>query len=453
MFYKRIGTLAAVAVLAVSACASPGATVRPSGSTPASSAPVASGTAAPSATTGGAQVELTIESWRNDDLTIWQDKLIPAFQAKYPNIKVTFAPTAPADYNGILDSKLKGGTAGDLITCRPFDASLKLFQGGQLASLNDLPGLKNFGDVAKSAWITDDGKDAFCVPMASVIHGFIYNTDAFTKLGITKAPTTVDEFKAVLDQIAKDGTYTPLAMGTKDMWESATMGFQNIGPNYWKGEEGRKALIAATAKFTDKPYVDTWKELASWKPYLPKGHEAIAYPDAQQYFESGKAAIYPAGSWDISYFEGKGVKIGFFGPPVAKAGDECYISDHTDIGMGMNAKSAHQAEAKQFLDWVASDEFATLYANALPGFYSLSNNPVTLEDKVAQQAVDLRKSCKSTIRNSYQILSRGDTEKGQKNLENELWAVTAAVINGTKTPEAAAKEIQDGLDAWYKPTN
>jgi hypothetical protein len=27
-------------------------------------------------------VTLTIESWRNDDLAIWQDKIIPAFEAK-----------------------------------------------------------------------------------------------------------------------------------------------------------------------------------------------------------------------------------------------------------------------------------------------------------------------------------------------------------------------------------
>jgi raffinose/stachyose/melibiose transport system substrate-binding protein len=224
------------------------------------------------------------------------------------------------------------------------------------------------------------------------------------------------------------------------------MGFQNIGPNYWKGEEGRKALIDGTAKFTDQPYVDTWAELANWKPYLPSGFEAIAYADAQQYFASGKAAIYPAGSWDIAYFEGQGVKIGFFGPPLPKAGDTCYISDHTDIALGMNAKTTHPAEAKTFLDWVASDEFATLYSNGLPGFYSLSNNAVKIDDAIAQQAVDLRKSCKSTIRNSYQILSRGEP-----NLENELWRVTAAVINGTLTPQKAGEEIQAGLDKWYKP--
>ena len=415
-------------------------------STPTAPALEGPGASQPATPAGGETVNLTIESWRNDDLSIWQDKIIPAFEAKYPNIKDTFNPTAPADYNGVLNTKLEAGSGGDLITCRPFDASLALFQKGYLASLNDLPGLANFGDVAKSAWITDDGSDVFCVPMASVIHGFIYNVEAFEKLGITTTPATVEEFTALLDKIKADGTYAPLAMGTKDQWESATMGFQNIGPNLWKGEEGRKALIAGAAKLTDPAYVETLRQLAGWAPYLPSDFEGIAYPDAQQYFVSGKAAIYPAGSWDISYFVGQGMKIGFFGPPVQKAGDTCYISDHTDIALGMNAKTAQPDEAKSFLDWVASDEFATLYSNALPGFYSLSNNPVVIEDAVAQQAVDLRKTCESTIRNSYQILSRGEP-----NLENELWRVSAAVINGTLTPEAGAKELQDGLDKWYKP--
>src|SRR3990172_10712513 len=205
-------------------------------------------TAAPQPTE--APVALTIESWRNDDLTIWQDTIIPAFEKHYPNIHVVFAPTAPADYNAALNTKLAGGTAGDLITCRPFDASLALFQQGNLASLTGLSGLENFSDVAKSAWITDDGKDVFCVPMASVIHGFIYNQDAFDKLGLT-VPTTQVEFMAALEAIKKDGTYAPLAMGTADQWEAATMGFQNIGPNYWLGEEGRLALIKGTAKITD----------------------------------------------------------------------------------------------------------------------------------------------------------------------------------------------------------
>ena len=391
-------------------------------------------------------VTLTIDSWRNDDLTIWQDSIIPAFEAKYPNINVVFAPSPPAEYNGVLNTKLEGGTAGDLITCRPFDASLELFNKGYLAGLNDLPGMENFGDVAKSAWITDDGATVFCVPMASVIHGFFYNKEAFDKLGLQE-PATKAEFLAVLDALKADGSYTPVAMGTSDLWEAATMGFQNIGPNNWMGEEGRKALIAGTAKFTDEPYVKTWQELAAWAPYMPEGFEAVKYPDSQQLFMLGKAAIYPTGSWEISVFEKDALfEMGIFPPPVDNAGDTCYISDHTDIALGMNAATKHPEEAKTFLSWVASPEFAELYANALPGFFSLSNQPVNLKDPLAQEFQSWRENCEETIRNSYQILSRGEP-----NLENELWRVSAAVINGSLTPEAAAQEIQAGLDGWYKP--
>ncbi|MDO5530099.1 MAG: ABC transporter substrate-binding protein, partial [Paracoccus sp. (in: a-proteobacteria)] len=97
------------------------------------------------------ETTLTIESWRNDDLTIWQNTIIPAFEAANPGIRVNFAPSAPAEYNAVLNSKLAAGSAGDLITCRPFDASLELFEEGQLADLSDLDAMGNFADVAKAA--------------------------------------------------------------------------------------------------------------------------------------------------------------------------------------------------------------------------------------------------------------------------------------------------------------
>lgn len=391
-------------------------------------------------------VTLTIESWRNDDLAIWQEKIIPAFEASHPGIKLNFTPSAPAEYNAALNSKLDAGSAGDLITCRPFDASLALYDKGQLADLTSLAAMANFSDVAKSAWQTDDGKATFCVPMASVIHGFIYNKDAFDQLGIA-VPTTEAEFFAALDKIKADGTYIPMAMGTNDQWEAATMGYQNIGPNYWKGEEGRLALIKGEQKLTDEDWVAPFRTLAKWKDYLGDGFEAQTYPDSQNLFTLGRAAIYPAGSWEISGFNTQAqFKMGAFPPPVVNAGDTCYISDHTDIALGMNAKSAHPDEAKAFLEWVGSAEFATLYANALPGFFSLNSTPVTMEDPLAQEFVSWREKCKPTIRSTYQILSRGTP-----NLENETWNASANVIKGTETPEDAAKRLQDGLASWYEP--
>ncbi|WP_170372722.1 ABC transporter substrate-binding protein [Ruegeria arenilitoris] len=403
---------------------------------------------ASSALAGAAMAEttLTIESWRNDDLALWQEKIIPAFEAKHPDIKIKFTPSAPAEYNAALNAKLDAGSAGDLITCRPFDTSLGLYEAGKLADLSDLEGMANFSDVAKSAWQTDDGSATFCVPMASVIHGFIYNKDAFDELGLS-VPETEAEFFAVLDKIKEDGTYIPMAMGTNDQWEAATMGYNNIGPNYWKGEEGRLALIEGSQKLTDEPWVAPYRQLAKWGAYLGDGFEAQTYPDSQNLFTLGRAAIYPAGSWEISGFNNLAeFEMGAFKPPVQNAGDECYISDHTDIAIGLNAASPNADAARTFLNWVGSEEFAQIYANALPGFFSLSSFDVAMEDPLAQEFVSWRNECNSTIRSTYQILSRGTP-----NLENETWNASAQVIKGEESPEDAGKRLQDGLASWYAP--
>ena len=132
-----------------------------------------------------------------------------------------------------------------------------------------------------------------------------------------------------------------MAMGTTDQWEAATMGYQNIGPNYWKGEEGRLALIKGEQKLTDPQWVAPFTTLAKWKDYLGDGFEAQTYPDSQNLFTLGRAAIYPTGSWEIAPFQAQiqgAFEMGAFPPPVANAGDTCYISDHVDI--------AHRAERR-----------------------------------------------------------------------------------------------------------
>ncbi|MCF6315152.1 MAG: ABC transporter substrate-binding protein [Marinosulfonomonas sp.] len=391
-------------------------------------------------------VTLTIESWRNDDLIIWQDKIIPAFEASHPGIKVKFTPSAPAEYNAVLNAKLEAGSAGDMITCRPFDVSLAMYDAGHLANITDLEGMANFSPVAKSGWSTDDASAQFCVPMASVIHGFIYNKDAFKELGLD-VPATEDAFFAALETIKSDGNYIPMSMGTNDQWEAATMGYNNIGPNYWKGEEGRLALIAGEQKLTDEGWIAPYRQLAKWGAYLGDGYEAQTYPDSQNLFTLGRAAIYPAGSWEISGFNAQvDFEMGAFYPPVQAAGDECYISDHTDIAMGMNAKSAHPEETKTFLNWMGTAEFASLYANALPGFFSLSSHDVAMEDPLAQEFVSWRGKCNSTIRSTYQILSRGTP-----NLETETWGASVAAIKGAQIPEELGKSLQEGLASWYTP--
>ncbi|RFP18436.1 MULTISPECIES: ABC transporter substrate-binding protein [unclassified Duganella] len=388
---------------------------------------------------------LVIESWRVDDKTLWEKVLLPAFEKSNPGIEVKFAPTAPTEYDSSLAARLAGGTAGDLIACRPFDVSLSLYKKGHLEKLDGKPGMQNFAPTSTVAWQTDDGKDTFCMPVASVIHGFLYNKKIFKKLNL-QPPKTVDEFFAVLEALKKGGV-APLALGTADQWESSQMVYTNIGPNFWHGEEGRKALISGKAKLTDAPFVEALQFEQKMGTYLSKGASAQTYGDSQNQFALGRAAIYPTGSWDISYFgQTPGLELGAFAPPVRKAGDPCFISDHMDIGIGVNKKSRNKEDAYKFLAWVGSQEFADIYTNRVTGFFSLSNHLIAVRDPVAKQMAEWRGSCASTIRFNAQVLNRG-----QPSMESELWNVNAQVLNGKLAPKDAATKLQNGFAKWYKP--
>ncbi|OEZ62972.1 ABC transporter substrate-binding protein [Duganella sp. HH105] len=388
---------------------------------------------------------LVIESWRVDDKTLWEKVLLPAFEKSNPGIEVKFAPTAPTEYDSSLAARLAGGTAGDLIACRPFDVSLSLYKKGHLEKLDGKAGMQNFAPTSTVAWQTDDAKDTFCMPVASVIHGFLYNKKIFKKLNL-QPPKTVDEFFGVLEALKKGGV-APLALGTADQWESSQMVYTNIGPNFWRGEEGRKALIAGKARLTDAPFVEALQFEQRMGTYLSKGASAQTYGDSQNQFALGRAAIYPTGSWDISYFgQTPGLELGAFPPPVRKAGDPCFISDHMDIGIGINKKSRNKDDAFKFLAWVGSQEFADIYTNRVTGFFSLSNHLIAVRDPVAKQMAEWRSSCASTIRFNAQVLNRG-----QPSMESELWNINAQVLNGKLAPKDAAAKLQNGFAKWYKP--
>jgi raffinose/stachyose/melibiose transport system substrate-binding protein len=392
-------------------------------------------------------VKLVMGSWRTEDIEQW-DAILAIFEAANPGIDVSFEPTLNTEYDAQLRTALEGGVGPDLVTCRPFDRALLLYEAGFLADIKDLEGLSHFSDVALGAWSTDDKSATYCVPMASVIHGFIYNKDIFAEVGV-EPPTTESEFFAVLDQIQAAGI-TPLAITTKDSWTTATMGFNNIWPNFAGGEPARLGVISGEMKLTDPGFVAALDSVARWAPYLPEGHESIGYADAQQIFPLGLAAIYPSGSWEIPLFESLAdFEMGAFPPYQPDGADpaDCWIDDHVDIAVGMNANTAHPEEARVFLEWLTTQEFAQAFSDNQPGFFSLSDHPVELSDPLAAEFVSWRESCGETIRLFDQFLSRGTPSGNDLMTEGGVYLM----VQGNMTAEELAQTIQDGLDEWYEP--
>ena len=88
--------------------------------------------------------ELVIETWRVEDAKLWQEQILPSFHARYPDITVKLTPVPSSEYQTTVTQRLAEDKAGDLITCRPYDESLQLFQKGYLEDLTDLEGMDNF---------------------------------------------------------------------------------------------------------------------------------------------------------------------------------------------------------------------------------------------------------------------------------------------------------------------
>ncbi|MBY0573729.1 MAG: extracellular solute-binding protein [Undibacterium sp.] len=389
---------------------------------------------------------LVIESWRADDKLMWEKVIIPAFEKKYPGITLKFSATAPTEYDASIATRLADGTAGELITCRPFDVSLSLYRRGYLEKLDGASGMQYFPPSSMLAWQTDDGQDSFCMPIASVIHGYLYNQTIFKSLNL-QAPKTLTEFFTVLEAIKKNSNYVPVALGTKDKWEASQTVFTNSGPSFWHGEDGRRALILGKAKLTDAPFVAAFEFQAKLGNYLAKNPNQQSYADSQRLFAQGGAAIFPLGSWDLAYFNRiTGLEFGVFAPPVPNPGEACFISDHMDLGIGINRHASNKEDAYKFLAWVGSQEFAMLYTNYATGFFSLSNHLISVQDPIAQQMLDWRNRCSSSMRLNAHLLDRGIP-----NFEHALWDVNALLLNGKIKPKNAAKKLQTELAKWTQP--
>ncbi len=390
-----------------------------------------------------AKVQLTMGSWRADDVT-QMTKLLGAFNQKYPNIEVKFDPTNPPDYNAALRLQLQSGIGPDLMYARSYDTGVQLFKDGFFADVTSLPGLKKvYSDLARAPWADDKG-NSFAVPFCAVSHGVYYNVDLFKKLGIA-VPQTWEDFLAACKKI-QDAGVTPVANGLADQWDINEVVMMNILPNFIGGAEGRLAYEAGKAKFNDAKIVAAFQAMKQLAPFCPKGFEALTYNDSNALFVNQKAAMYFDGSWTMASFTDMKFAWSVFAPPPPK-GKKGFVTFHPDSGIAMNAKTKYPNECKTFLQWLYSDEAAAIVSNSIPtGFFPIASNAAKITDAHADAFLQMSKSHPTDVRFVWPKLMSG--KPSGYNLLNDG---VIAVMTGKQTPQAAADDLQNGLAQWYAP--
>ncbi len=402
----------------------------------------AAGEAAPAAPAEGA-TELVLGSWRVDDVAQMQN-ILDAFNAEHPDITVSFDPTNPPDYNAALRAQLEGGTGPDLMYLRSYATSRELFADGFIEPLD---GMKDelvaaYGEANLVPWSTVEGQP-YGVPIIAVSHGIYYNMDLFAELGI-EVPQTWEQLLAAAQTI-QDAGYIPFANASGDAWTIAEIVFMNLAPNFIGGREGRLAYLSGERCFNDENAVAAFQAVADIAPFLPDGQEALVYYDSQALFQTGEAAMWFGGSWDIPVFEKEitDFEWGVFATPPLE-GMPRYVTFHLDAGIGINAASENKEAAMTFLEWLNGQTFAKMLADELPGFFPIHLQAPEVSDPHAAEFLALNEGAAGTdVRWAWDGLLEGTPDGYSLMQDNAI-----AVINGEMTPQEAADSLQAGLAEW-----
>jgi raffinose/stachyose/melibiose transport system substrate-binding protein len=399
---------------------------------------------APSTGSDNDKVNLTVLSWRPEDSAGYK-KIFAAYEKNHPKVTIDFKPIKSTDYLTVLPNELKKSTGGpDVVQLKPYGPLQSYIKAGNLVPLDGQVNVSGWQDkVLQAAKGKDDGK-LYGVPYALQTLQVLYNKKIFAEQKI-EPPKTWADFTAACDKLKKAGI-TPLATSGLQPWVLA-IDHQIFGATRYGGNEFEQAVLTGKKDFTDPDYTASLKTVADLKPYFPSQVTAVDYPDAQTLFTSGKAAMYPGGSYEVGPFTktSPDLQIGFFDAPPAPGAkvNQPVTSGYVDGSYGVNANSAHKAEATELVKWMATPEFGQLYASTLK---QISLVPGTTPgDPLLAQASQNYQQHGAT----YMMVV--DFGYGNPLGRDQEGQALQKMLGGTSAADAG-KLVQKGISAWFKPS-
>ena len=317
--------------------------------------------------------------WRGEDKIVLQS-IIDKFEAANPGVKINQVVMTSNDYTNLGYAKVSTNKkAAVFVTSRggQFD---QFYAGGLLRNLSTERFVKQ--NVIQSALTpaTVDGK-VYGVPYQSLFNNPIYNTELFAKKGY-KVPTTWSQTLAFCKQVKADGII-PFA------WPAATRGNAGQIINSFMMNSAPlaevKAHVAAIESGKEDLTTDWFKGIAAkYKQMNDAGcfpANVAGYNDtvAPADFASGKAAIYPTGTFGMSTVtklnpDMKG-KMGIMG--LISTDSKPYyegITNNTFI-LSVNAKASatDQNIARAFISYLTTAAAAQEYAVGTSQHVSIIN--------------------------------------------------------------------------------
>lgn len=317
----------------------------------------------------------------SDDVIVSLQEATAKYNEQGGNINLVIDTNADrSSYDQKLRTMIAGGQMPDMYDLDANDYAVELGNEGMLtdmeAFLNEIGDYDSYIELALNYCRTSDGK-LYLLPLEFSTEMIWYNTDMFKECGI-EAPKTLDDLLSDCS-VLKDKGYTAFAIGGGDNWPLLRL--LATYPFRLSGNEFVNNLATGKAKMTDPIGQKTSEFMSEMGQYFQEGFSTTDVATGLNLFLSGKAAMYPTGTWELNYFTDanrpEGLNVDYFYMPmcddaVTKANEYWAFGG---IGLSVNPNSFDD-EFKNYLKFIVEN-----YSQIYFSHQHMTPQKVTVEDE------------------------------------------------------------------------
>lgn len=408
---------------------------------------VGGATAASQSPTSTAPVTLNYWTWFPAQGTL--DKVIEAYQKEHPNVTIKLKEFEAADYQKQLPLALNGGEKLDIVGVQV--SAMTNTVNAQLLPVSDwekyLPdGWRDQVEAKPLEQAQKISKDnvLYDIPMGSIGSAAMYYNPAILKKANVEVPTTMAELAAAAKKIKAASPGVTPVVSAGDPWWQEEMLFTIAGQTDPTLSDD---ILYNGGKWNDPRLVNA---LAAYKEMFTSGAMdtstlSLKSPRQTELFTSGKAAFYFDGSWQNSllskdYRAANKINledVGAAGVPVVKDGGSQAMRAFAEGGLAIPKSSTNAAAAADFIAYMTVGDGVSLWAPDL--VLSPSKKGFTPDDTVLASA-DAQSGFKAV---ADLINNAGSNRDNNQDFLNAVEGnAILDVLNGKKTPKAAADEME-----------
>ncbi|MFA9397967.1 MAG: extracellular solute-binding protein [Clostridiaceae bacterium] len=304
-----------------------------------------------------------IEMWStftDNENAVLTEKIVPAFNEKYPDIKVKITPMPGGDdYKKQILQAAMSGTTPDLARTDIIDVA-QYAKEDYLLAVDSMPG---FEDLKKDMYEGPMGTNMYNghyygIPLDTNTKIAIYNKDMLDKAGFKEAPKTMDELEEYAEKLKVDNIMG-IGISGIESWAISPY-FLSLG-----GQFTNETNTEATGYLNSAASIKALEKIVEWNDKGYVGKSMLGGEGTWEGYNAGHYGMIDDGPWWFPVNKDQEIvkdNVVFAPIPEGDGGSVSVVGGEDTI---IFKSSKQQQQAFVFAKFLASDEAQTIFATEL----------------------------------------------------------------------------------------